>query len=202
MNKLHHVSKKKKSARGQGAYSADEQPLKGGGEMAQSKKVGGLATHSLMSAGAYNVIRENSTLRGAENHEFWKNLRSGRMTRRPGKPFVWQKFKALLVGSGMQARDVGQGRLRLTPFTDKDLPKDAIEIENGDMMDPRTLQPIRGGLFDSRLLSKTDAWGKITLPEPVINPAYEDGVRNLLGLSKKELNAIMRGEAELPEHLR
>jgi hypothetical protein len=65
VQKLHHTSESKLSSRGVGSYSADQQPSRGGGENAQSKRLSGLETTSLLSAGAYSTLREASTLRGA-----------------------------------------------------------------------------------------------------------------------------------------
>ncbi len=76
-----------------------------------------------------------------------------------------------------------------------------MEIENGNIVDTRTLAPIKGGLFDPRIVTG-EKWGRIKLPRPVPNPAYTDSIRVLLGLSNKEMDAILRGEEELPQKLR
>lgn len=62
--KLHHVVESKRSERGQGSYTADFQPAKGGGENAQAKRLGGLEVTALLSKGGYNTLREASTIRG------------------------------------------------------------------------------------------------------------------------------------------
>jgi hypothetical protein len=56
-------------------------------------------------------------------------------------------------------------------------------------------------LFDSRIVTG-DRWGRIKLPRPVINPAMEDSVRVILGLTNNELQDILASRAELPERLR
>jgi DNA-directed RNA polymerase subunit beta len=200
--KLHHTSASKSSARGQGGYTADQQPLKGSGESGGSKRLSGLEVHSMLSSGAYANIKEGSTLRGQSNDEFWRALRSGQTPKPPGKPFVWDKFQALLTGAGMHARDIGEGKLRLGPFTDDDLEKrKPMEIENGELVDINTLEPKAGGLFDQALVGN-NKWGKISLPFAVPNPAFESSIRHLLGLTEKDLRAILAGEMELPPHLR
>jgi hypothetical protein len=45
-------------------------------------------------------------------------------------------------------------------------------------------------------------YGKITLPEALPNPVFENQIMKLLGLTKKEYREILSGRMELPEHLR
>lgn len=73
--KLHHVVESKRSERGQGSYTADFQPAKGGGENAQAKRLGGLEVTALLSKGGYNTLREASTIRGQENQHYWETIR-------------------------------------------------------------------------------------------------------------------------------
>jgi len=200
--KLHHTSESKLSARGQGAYTADQQPLHGGSEAGKSKRLSGLETHSLMSSGAYHLLREGATLRGQRNDEYWRMLRQGYEPRPPGSPFVWDKFKTLLQGAGYQTKNMGEGRIRLQFWSDRDLERESpIEVKTGDLLDIGTMQPVKGGLFDDALTG-SNSWGYVQLPHPVPNPAAEDMIRKLLGLTEKQFRAVMSGEAELPEHLR
>ena len=200
--KLHHVAASKVSARGQGGYDLNEQPSQGGSEGAQAKRLSGLEMHSMLSAGAYNTLREGSTLRGQRNDEYWRQLRMGYKPKEPGEPFVWRKFHALLGGAGMKVHDMGQGKLRLRPMTDDDLDREKpITIRDGRTVNLNTLEPYPGGLFDTAIVG-SNKWGRIPLHEPMPNPAFEPQIRQLLGLTENELRAIMAGEMELPEHLR
>ena len=200
--KLHHTAESKLSARGQGAYTADQQPLHGGGDAGGAKRMSGLETHSLLSSGAYKLLREGATLRGQRNDEYWRMLRQGHEPRPPGSPFVWDKFNILLRGAGYQTKNLGQGRMRLQFWTDKDLDREQpIEVRTGDLVDIGNMQAVKGGLFDDALTG-SGSWGYIQLPHPVPNPAAEDVIRKLLGLTEKQFRAILAGEAELPEHLR
>lgn len=200
--KLHHTSASKASARGQGGYDLDQQPLKGGSEAAQAKRLSGLEVHSLLSAGAYKTLREGATLRGQKNDEYWRALRQGYKPKPPGAPFAWEKFQTLLTGAGLQARKIDGGKLRLGPFTDDDLDRrDAVDIKSGDLVDLNTMDPVPGGLFDQAVVGN-NKWGKVSLPFKVPNPAFEPAVRHLLGLTEKELRGIMSGQIELPQHLR
>lgn len=197
--KLHHVVASKKSARGNAAYSQDEQPLKGGSDAAQAKRLGGLETTALMARGAYATLREGSTLRGQKNDDYWRMVRQGYHPTEPGTPFVWDKFKALLNGAGLNARDLGKGTLRLSPFTQRDLDsRNPIEIKNGKMVNLSNLEPEKGGLFDSSLVAG-NRWGKIALPTALPNPAFEKQIQLLLGITGADMRKVLSGEMTLKE---
>jgi DNA-directed RNA polymerase subunit beta len=199
VNKLHHTSENKLSSRGMGGYDQNEQPTRGGGETAGAKRYSGLENYATLSSGAYALMRENSTLRGQANHDFWRALRSDKPLPKVGEPFVWHKFRAILAGAGMNTKETGKGRYRLAPFTDKDLDEvDPIDVENGEMVRLRDLSPVEGGLFDGRLLNG-DRWGRVRLPRPIINPAMEDTVRVMLGLTKNQLEDVLAGRLDLSE---
>ena len=65
----------KASARGQGGYDLDQQPLKEKGCSA-GERLSGLEIHSLLSAGD-KTLKEGSTLRGTKNDEYWRAIRQG-----------------------------------------------------------------------------------------------------------------------------
>jgi len=205
--KLHHTATKGFSARNQGAYDVNEQPLKGGDELAQSKRLSGLETHGLLSSGAYGVLKDMALVRGAKNDDYWQQLRSGYDPKMPDTPMVFNKFKTLLQGSGYHARKINKkGELRLGPMTEKVLSDfDPVEIKNPGLLDMRQLGkgavvPIKGGLFDDAL-AHTNKYGYIRLPFEVPNPAFEEPVRKILGLTEKQFRAIMSGDEELPPGL-
>lgn len=197
--KLHHVVASKKSARGNSAYSQDEQPLKGGSDSAQAKRLGGLETTAMMAKGGYAVLRDGATIRGQKNDDYWRAVRQGYRPAEPGVPFVFGKFKALLNGAGMNPKDLGKGRLRLSPLTDKDLDsRDPLEVANGKMVKPDTLESEEGGLFDKRLVA-LNKWGKITLPTALPNPAMEGQIALLLGIKVADLRKVLAGEVDLED---
>lgn len=197
--KLHHVVDSKISARGQGSYDNNQQPVKGGSEGAQAKRLGGLETTALMAHGAYATLREGTTLRGQANDDYWRLVRQGYKPAEPGKPFVWDKFKALLNGAGYMARDLGKGVLRLSPFTDKDLDKlNPVELKNAKSVNIGTLEPEVGGLFDSSIVAG-NRWGKITLPSTMPNPAFEKQIQHLLGITNADMRRVIAGEITLKE---
>ena len=205
--KLHHTATKGFSARNQGAYDIDEQPLKGGSEEAQSKRLSGLETHGLLSSGAYGVLKDMSLVRGAKNDDYWQQLRSGYDPKMPDTPMVFNKFKTLLQGSGYHARQINKrGGMKLGPMTEKVLDElKPVEIQNSGLLDMRQLGKgsvvsVKGGLFDDAL-TNTNKYGFIKLPFEVPNPAFEEPVRKILGLTEKQFRSIMAGEEDLPPEL-
>lgn len=199
IQKLHHVVASKKSSRGQGSYDSNAQPLKGGSDAAQAKRLGGLEITALMAKGGYSTLREGSTLRGSRNDEYWKAVRQGYKPSDPGSSFVWEKFKYLLNGAGLNARDLGKGKLRLAPFTDKDLAdKNPMEVKNGRMVDTDTLEAIAGGLFDEKMVA-LNKWGKISIAHPMPNPAFEKQICQMLGVKQADLMKVLEGEMTMDE---
>ncbi len=197
--RLHHTADDKASSRGVASYDLNQQPARGSGEGAQSKRQSGLENLAIIAGGGYGVLREMSTLRGQKHDEFWRRYKAGYGITQPGKPFVWNKFLALLNGAGLKARDRGKGVLRLGPLTDQSVDAmNPIELRNGELLKNDTLEPVPGGLFDPSLVAG-NRWGKITLPEPIPNPAMEEQIRALLGLTRKQLAGIMAGTEHFPD---
>jgi DNA-directed RNA polymerase beta' subunit len=92
--------------------------------------------------------------------------------------------------------------MRLGPMTDRELDRrGAVEIRKAELVDPRTLDPVAGGLFDQGLVGASK-WGKISLPEAIPNPVFEKQIMKLLNLTGAQYRAILSGRMELPEHLR
>jgi hypothetical protein len=195
--KLQHQGAGKLSARGQGGYSSWEEPRKGGDEMGGAKRMSGLETTAALSAGAYGVLKDTATLRGQRADDYWRSVRQGSVPRKPGHPFSWDKMQAFLHGAGYNMRDMGGGVRRLGPLTDEDVDGfKAEEIDNADLVDLKSGRGVKGGLFDESRAHR-NAWGKISLDYPLPNPAMEDSLLKLLGLRKKDLGAVLRGEKEL-----
>lgn len=168
--------------------------------VSNSKRLSGLELFGLLSAGAYNVIRDGLNVRGEKNDEYWRALRLGQTPSLNKKsPFVWNKFLALLQGAGIKAQEKGDS-LRAAPFTDKDLDTyNPIELKNAEIINLRTLQPVPDGLFDPSL-SIAHKWSKITLSEPMINPPFEGIVSSLLGIKQKDLYDIIAGKKDLENY--
>ena len=67
--KLHHMGESKLSYRGQGIYTGEDIPAKGGEEGMRAKRMSGLMVNGLLSAGAYNYIKDGLHLRGQRNDD-------------------------------------------------------------------------------------------------------------------------------------
>lgn len=192
--RLHHMAADKLSTRGQGGYDASMQPTKGGGSSALAKRMSGLESGSLLSSGAYNILREGATLRGTKNDNYWRELRAGHDPKEPGTPFAYNKFKAMLQGTGYHARKLGGGKERLQFFTDADLDKyNPQPVKTGDIIDVSNMEPIPGGLFDKSLVGNS-SWGAVDLPTALPSPAAQEVICKMLGLTEKEFRGVLAGE--------
>ena len=198
IQKLHHQGESKLSSRGQGIYTGDMMAAKGGDEGMNAKRLGGLETSALLSASAYNVIKDSNALRGQQNDEYWTQVRMGKTPELVKKsPFVWDKMIALMRGAGINTLDKGNGKLRLAPFSDSALEElNPVELKNAEIVSLKDLKPVEGGLFDPTM-SLVNKWGKITLDEPMVNPAFENQVVALLGIKKSDLEDIIQGKKNL-----
>ena len=199
--KLHHLGESKLSARSTGIYSGDLQPLKGGDEGAKAKRFSQLESNGIMSAGAYNIVKDAVHLRGQKNDDYWRAVRMGETPHlSKSSPFVWDKYLALMQGAGLNALDKGNGILQASPFTDKQFERMLpVELENAHIIDLKDMKPVKGGLFDPSM-SLTNKWGKITLTEPYPNPGFEDAIVSLLGIKKSDMYDIMKGEKSLAKY--
>ena len=187
------------SGRELGSYSNADQPAKGGSEGAQAKRMGSLDCNALLSHGACEVLRDIQVIKGSKNENYWNALKLGRPLPEPGVPFIYDKFVALLKAGGANVTRKGDAQL-LTSLTDADIDKMAAgEIRNSDTVDSATLKPKVGGLFDEAVTGGTTGrqWGKVTLQDPLPNPAMEEPIRRLLGLTVKDFRAVLAGRQEL-----
>lgn len=179
--------------------NSNQQPLKGGSDTAQAKRLGSLETTALLAKGGYATLREGSTLRGQQNDDYWRLLRQGYKPAEPGTPFVFDKFRILLNGAGLNSKDLGDGKLRLGPLTDRDLDSfKPVEIKNGKLVDTVTLDGVADGLFDPKIVA-LNKWGKITLSHPMPNPAFEKQICQILGITVDDLRAVIAGDKTLDQ---
>ncbi len=201
MLKLHHTAEAKGQGRGIGGYTAEDIPARGGA--GGSKKIGMLETNALLSHGATEFLRDAHIVRGQRNDNYWQQFMSGFRPPEPEVPRIYQKFVDSMIGSGINV--VRHGRqLHVMALTDKDVDKLAgdREIQNADTVDWKEgLKPKRGGLFDPALTGGHggNRWSKITLHEPLPNPAFEEPIRRILGLTQKKFEGVIAGTEPLGE---
>lgn len=196
--KLHHSSESKLQGRGAGGgYSADEAPSKSGPTGA--KRLALLESNAILAHGAYNVLRDALSIRGQKNEAWWLRYMQGQ-TPPPAKvPIRYEKFLSELQASGIRVKPEGNS-LRLMALRNQDVEELAggRELKNAEtaVIDrDGKIQPVAGGLFDPELTGgfESGRWSYIKLPEAIPNPVFEDPIRHLLGMTKKQLEDVVAG---------
>jgi len=193
--KLRHTIEHKFNARSHGkGYTIDEQPVGGTGGGGASLDV--LQHYAMLAHGAKSNIYDAMAVKGQRNDEYWRSIALGLPAPPPKINFVWDKFKALMQGAGIDL--VRQGNyIKFVPFTDKQL----LEISNGKlanagyMLKGKNLAAIKGGLFDTELTGGVngDKFTHIELSERMPNPMFEGAIRTILDLTEPQFERIMSG---------
>ena len=204
--KLRHMVEDKYSERtgGPGSpYDINNSPAGGSGERAQA--LGSLEQYALLSHGSRSILVDahSRASDSAQQDEIWRALQLGTPLPPPKVPFVYSKFEGLLKGMGVATKKEGN-LVSLLPMTDKDVREmSSGEIRTPDTLRAKDLRPAPGGLFDPRITKGPggDAWAHIRLSEPMPNPLFEEGLRALTGLTKEELQGVVRGEKSLPRSM-
>jgi DNA-directed RNA polymerase subunit beta len=207
---LHHVADAKESGRGLGAYSSDGAPVADQDEE-NPKRIGTGEMAALIAHGAPAVVREVKLIRGQKNDDYWKAMTMGYPPPSPGVPATYRRLIASMRAAGINVKEDGRGRNHLMAMTDAEV----VKLSAGEITEPATLQwfssfergahgeasqePVAGGLFDRGITGGHggDRWGHITLQEPMPNPAFEDPVRYLLGMTRAKFEAVLSGTEEI-----
>lgn len=192
--KLHHTAEGKTSARDVGVYSMDNTPAKG--QVGQSKRIGNLEMNALLAHNVPAVIRDAKLIRGQRNDDYWRKFRLGLPVPIPQRPFVYDKFLSMLKAAGVNVTRKND-KIHVMAMTDKDVDNMAgdNELTSGDAINLKTMEPVKGGLFDVSLTGGRDStsrWSKITLAEPLPNPTMEEPIRRLLGLTGPKFEELLR----------
>jgi DNA-directed RNA polymerase subunit beta len=197
--KLHHTAESKGQGRGTAAYTTEGRPAKGGPE--GSKLISLMDVNAILSHGATEVLRDAGAIRGQQHPELWQQFMSGHKLPTPKVPFVHQKFVDMLRAGGINVVRDGT-RLNIMALTDRDI--DALAgdraLKHADTVDWKEgLKPIAGGLFDPHLTGGHDGnrWSYIPLSESMPNPAMEEPIRRMLGLTEKKFRDVLAGRVEL-----
>ena len=193
--KLEHQADHKFSARSTGAYDKNMQPTKSGSS--GSSSLAHLEQNALLAHGAHGFLNEVITYKsdGAQNDEFWRAVRTGRPLPPPQVPFVFDKFLTFLKGGGINVERKGN-TLQVAPMTDKDvLALSSGEIRKPEFLRAKNLKEIRHGLFDEEITGGVAGrkWAHVDLAEPVANPVTKRAAASVLGMTRKDLNAIAEG---------
>lgn len=196
---LHHLASSKSSARGLGTYSADDSPARGGEEGAQAKRYSGQMAWAGMSHGAYNMSREATLLRGVRNDDYWNAFMGGEQIAPPRISPQYDAFVSRLQASGINPIRSGT-KTQLMAMIDADVDDLAGNriVTSPDTVDVhKDLKPLPNGLFDPKLFGDGTRWAAIQLSEPSVNPAFEEPLRRMLGLTEKEFREVLGGKKEL-----
>lgn len=192
------------SARGiEGGYDLNDAPARGG--FTGAKGMGMMEINSVLAHDARDILKENATIKGSKNSEYWRAVQLNRPIPQPEQSPVFNKFKGMLAGAGLRYNRQGNN-VSLVPMTDGEVKQMSHgAISNSKMVTAKDLRPEAGGLFD---LGKTggltgNRWSHIELPESVMNPLFKDASRRLLGKSQKELDDDLaeRGGEEVRKDL-
>lgn len=194
ITKLPQQVSKKLSARGlSGNYTQNEQPTRGGGAGGQS--VGRLAMNAFLGYNARNLLEEAYSVKNNRNNAYWRAVQNGEIPPMPEGSFENEKLLALMKQMGVNVKDNGT-TLKLSPLTDKDVE----ELSIGKIPNPTklfrgkgvNLKAIKGGLFGEEAGGfRGNSFSHIELGDRIVNPAYEDAVKTLLGVTKKEYEEML-----------
>ena len=206
---LHHQAEGKESGRGTGSYTAEGMPTSGEDDE-NPKRIGSGEMAALVAHGAPAVIREVKTVRGQRNDDYWNAIAMGYPPPAPGIPQVYNKFMDSLKAAGINIRD-SNGRMHLSAMTDSDVDK----LATGEITEPATIkwlanfergaygeaspEPVAGGLFDRGITGGHggNRFGYIKLSEPMPNPAFEDQVKRILGMTTAKFEGVLAGREEI-----
>lgn len=196
--KMQQTAEKKSKSRATGKYTSEDQPAKGG--KSGSKHLGDMELQALLGHGATNLIKDMKLIKGQRNDEFWRQIKLGYTPSMPEVPLVYEKFKDLVRAAGvdLQENDTGDNIFAMSNERVREL-TGTNQIKSSKTYGAKDMKPIPGGLFDpvaTGSQAKGDKWSYIELPEPMLNPVMYEPTRRLLGLKKKELDSILRGEQE------
>jgi DNA-directed RNA polymerase subunit beta len=192
--KLYKTSDQNKSARSVAGYDNNHQPTKGGEE--GSKSVGWMEMLGLLGSDARKNLKEISTVKSEQNDEYWTKFIRGEALPKPKTTFATKKFLSYLTASGIHT-NVQNGMIKATPLTDHQiLAQSNGEIKEPLMLNSKNLEPEEGGLYDHVITGgmKGTRWSHYKLAEPIVNPAFENPVKSILGLSTTEFEHITSGK--------
>ena len=197
--KLAHMAEDKGQGRGLGAYTSAGEPARGGDT--GSKRLGLLDVSSLLSHSALNVLQDAGAVKGQQNDTYWLQFMQGNVPDKPKVPMVFEKFVSELKASGVNVVPEGR-KLRLMSMTDKDVDilSEGREITTADTVrGDADLTAIAGGLFDKQLTGGHGGkkWSYVKLAAPMPNPAFEEPIKKLLGLTGPKFESILAGKEQL-----
>lgn len=189
--KLDHPVRKKFSARGRDGYTMDEAPTRGAGKGGQSFDQ--LTSYALLGHNAHAILGESFGARGAKNDEFWRAYQAGEQPPPPKVPFIFEKFRGLLAGAGVDTEQHGDA-LHFIPLTDDNILKRSHgEIQKPTLIKSKDLAIEKGGLFDEKITGGMagDRYAHIDLGRKIPHPLYEKVINDVLGLKRADFYGLI-----------
>lgn len=192
--KLYKTSDQNLSARNVGGYDNMHQPTKGGDE--GSKSIGWMEMLGLLGSDARKNLKEITTTKSEQSDDYWAKFIRGEALPKPNMTFSTQKLFDTMKGAGVNVK-IKDGYISASPMTDRDI----LSQSNGLLVEPsmlnaKNLTPEEGGLFDSAKTGGLQGtkWTHYHLAEPLVNPAFENPVKSVLGLNTSEFENITSGK--------
>lgn len=176
--------------------------LASGAVVSNSKRLSLAETGALLAHGVPNILEDSGVLRGTKQDDWWTQYLAGNTPPPAKEPYTYNRFINRLRGSGINPVSEGT-KTHLKALTRNDVEKMAEGrlIQSGETVQfDKDLRPVLGGLFDPSLTgghNNQTQWGAIDLGEHFPNPAFEDPIRRILGLTGTKFDAIMAGEDTL-----
>jgi biotin carboxyl carrier protein/ribosomal protein L21E len=193
--KLEHTADAKLSAIDEGNPDLNEQPGKPGGSES-AKRIGMLDTMALLSHGAVKNLFDIQNYRTGANVDMWRSIKMGMSLPAPKTPFIYEKFTNTLKAAGINPDKKGSNiTIKALRRSDIDSLVGDRELNNSDTIDPRTGEPVKGGLMDQSLHGIDGRnWSFISLDEPTPNPILEEPLRKILGLTENKMRDVLSGK--------
>ena len=175
------------------SYTTEEIPAKGM-RFGFPLDINALAAH-----GSRRIIRDAVTRKGQKNDEMWKALRSGEPLPPPKVPHIFEKFIATMKSAGINVNKEGD-TFQTMSMTDKQVQEMSHGKVTKDLfLRAQDYKPEKSGLFDEAMtggvLGKN--WTHIDTESPVPNPAVEESIRILLGLTQNKLKDVLVGKEKI-----
>jgi len=199
--KLNHPARKKFQSRSYGeGYSKEDSPGRGGEKGGQS--IDALAVHAMLSHGSKALLRETHSIKSGKNDEYWRAVQMGQQPPPPKTSHMYDKFVALLKGSGINV-DKNGSKVQISPMSNEEILKMSNgEIKNIGVVRGKNLKEEKGGLFDPTITGGLDGtkFSHIALSEEIPNPVYENAIKAILKLADgesiktKQYEGIINGE--------
>lgn len=168
--------------------------------VSNSKRVGLLDVHSLLSSGATEFLKDAKLIRGQRNDDYWRSLKTGQSPAPVRESFANKHFMNLLKAAGVNIRNRDHGKTQLSYMTDRDV--DALaqhEVTNSGTYDFNSMKPVPDGLFDLGKTGGADGtrWSKLTLPAKIPNPLAQESIVRMLGLTNKKFEDVLAGKEKI-----